>query len=88
MLKRVIKVQEIILSESQMRNLFESINIRATFVGVVVAETIILVIFLFAFDVARGGIVGYIIWSILFIIFFPIFLHKWVKNNHNKDEIN
>lgn len=69
-----------------MRNLFESINIRATFVGVVVAESIILIVFLFAFDVARGGIAGYIIWSILFIIFFPILLHKWVKHHHNNEE--
>ncbi|MCG3216672.1 MAG: hypothetical protein KAS63_08100 [Candidatus Heimdallarchaeota archaeon] len=70
-----------------MRNLFESINIRATFVSLVVAETIILIAFLFAFDVARGGFAGYIIWSILFIIFFPILLHKWKKKHNTNDEI-
>ena len=72
-----------------MRNLFESVNIRATFVGVVVAE-IILIAFLIAFDIARGGmtIVGYVLWSLVFIIFFPILLRKWSKyKNGNTEDI-
>lgn len=68
-----------------MRSLFESVNIRATFVGLVVAE-VILIAFLIAFDIARGGmtIVGYVIWSLVFIIFFPILLKQWsVYQNSN-----
>ena len=63
-----------------MRNLFESVNARATFVGVVVSE-IILIALLIAFDIARGGmtIIGYVLWSLVFIIFFPIFLKQWSK---------
>ncbi|NPD90053.1 MAG: hypothetical protein HGN29_15170 [Asgard group archaeon] len=71
-----------------MRNLFESVNIRATFVGLVVAE-IILIAFLISFDIARGGmtIIGYVIWSLVFIIFFPILLKQWskYKNGDNGD---
>ena len=69
-----------------MRNLFEFVNIRATFVGVVVAE-IILIAFLIAFDIARGGmtIVGYVLWSLAFIIFFPILLRQWSKHKNGEE---
>jgi hypothetical protein len=69
-----------------MRNLFENVNVRATFVGVVVAE-IILIAFLIAFDIARGGmtIIGYVLWSLTFIIFFPILLKKWSKHQNDTE---
>ncbi|MHA2256169.1 MAG: hypothetical protein ACXAAM_08860 [Candidatus Heimdallarchaeaceae archaeon] len=72
-----------------MKNLFGTVNIRATFVGLVVSE-IILIAMLVAFDIARGGmtIIGYVLWSLVFIIFFPILLKQWSKYKKNDNENN
>lgn len=78
-----------ILSESPMRNLFESVNIRATFIGLVMSE-IILIALLIAFDIARDGmtIIGYVLWSLVFIIFFPILLKQWSKYKNSDNGNN
>ncbi|MEE9410076.1 MAG: hypothetical protein V3V41_04050 [Candidatus Heimdallarchaeota archaeon] len=70
-----------------MRNLFESINIRATIVGIFVTEVLLIAILL-AFDLSNGmTIVGYTVWSLVFIISFPFLLRQWNKEVNGKNEL-
>jgi len=69
-----------------MRNLFNSVNIRVTIAGIFLTE-VVLIAFLLAFDLSNGmTIVGYVVWSIVFIISFPILLRQWSKEKNNNND--
>lgn len=71
-----------------MKNLFNNVNMRITIAGIVLTE-VVLIAFLLAFDLSFDGlsILGYVVWSLVIIISFPILLRQWMKekNNNNND---
>ena len=69
-----------------MRNIFDSVNVKVTIAGIFLTE-VVLIAFLLAFDLSNGmTIVGYVVWSLVFIISFPILLRQWSKEKMNNNE--
>ena len=69
-----------------MRGLFNNVNVTITIAGIFLTE-IILIAFLLAFDLSNGmTIVGYVVWSLVFIISFPILLRQWMKEKNNNHD--